>query len=398
METRNISLNDFFTNSFVITIDEERYNLFLEFFKNSFNSEVLPKKFVGFQDKSLSGPMNCTKSHFVIINYAKQKKLPFVVIFEDDAYPCIDCEKKLNDIISNIPQNINFLLFGWSEFSFNNKQNFDNTFNKIETIFAGSHAYIIFADGYDDYLNFIKSEPDSTADGLVFKKIKNSYTIKYPLFIQVNYNESMNSHIGYIYNGDNDTPPKGFDYFKTIYIFSNASPYLNSDLYASKLENFNYNKNSSFVFLNMAIPYFTNMEFFNSCNNEKIIIHRGAFYRDTGIWKEYFGEDKIKPYLENFQEQYLLNYELMFSKQTIINAKNGNEVPYHFENLTYPKNQIPTTGFLAYYMFKHLYPNANIKLVNFLGKENNFTPKANCHEWNYEYNYFNLYKHLKINI
>ena len=35
-------------------------------------TKTLPKKFNGFQDKTLTGPENCTKGHFSIINYAKQ--------------------------------------------------------------------------------------------------------------------------------------------------------------------------------------------------------------------------------------------------------------------------------------------------------------------------------------
>ena len=45
----------------------------------------------------------CTKSHISAIEYAKRRKMPYVLIFEDDAYPCIDCFKHLDAYAKSIP-------------------------------------------------------------------------------------------------------------------------------------------------------------------------------------------------------------------------------------------------------------------------------------------------------
>lgn len=47
-----------------------------------------------------SGALNCSLGHLAIIKMAKCLDLPFVVIFEDDAYPCIDIKTKLIKYLS----------------------------------------------------------------------------------------------------------------------------------------------------------------------------------------------------------------------------------------------------------------------------------------------------------
>lgn len=213
---KTITLEDFFSNSFVLTIDEKRFKNFINIFKRVFQTKTLPKKFNGFQDKNLTGPENCTKGHFSIINYAKQKKMPYVAIFEDDAYPCINCKCELENVLLNIPSDSSFILLGWSDFSKFKKQNFYSKFNKINTIFSGSHSYVIFENEYDNYLNYIKCNPSTTADGTIFNKINNSYTLDKPIFIQYTNLHSMNKHIGYILYGNHINPPKGYGYIEDI--------------------------------------------------------------------------------------------------------------------------------------------------------------------------------------
>lgn len=108
-----ISLNDFFKNSFMITIDDERYNKTIKIFQKYFDG-LFPKKFVGSHDKKLTGPQNCTRSHVRIIEYAKQNNLPFVVVFEDDAYPRKDAKEKLSGYLYRLPYYANMILLGWS--------------------------------------------------------------------------------------------------------------------------------------------------------------------------------------------------------------------------------------------------------------------------------------------
>jgi hypothetical protein len=41
----------------------------------------------------------------------------------------------------------------------------------------------MFENEYDNYLNYIKSHPSTTADGTIYNIINNSYTLDKPIFI-----------------------------------------------------------------------------------------------------------------------------------------------------------------------------------------------------------------------
>lgn len=75
---------------------------------------MAPNKVTGSHDKKLTGPQNCTKSHLNIIEYAKKNNLPFVAVFEDDAYPRINAEKYLNEYLYRIPKQAGMVILGWS--------------------------------------------------------------------------------------------------------------------------------------------------------------------------------------------------------------------------------------------------------------------------------------------
>lgn len=212
---KQLLIDDVFKNSFVISIDKNKYNRFLKIFKTQFGTLLLPKLFVGSQNKKLTGPQNCTLSHLNIVKNAKCMNLPYVMIFEDDAYPCIDVYNKFSMYLKYLPLNIKLLILGWSNHSQlkefkQQKQQFNKHINNITTIISGSHAYILFKEGYDDYINFFTKNPNATADCHVFYKIQPSYILNKPLFIQYSNNKSMNNHVGYIYYGDHKTPPIGF--------------------------------------------------------------------------------------------------------------------------------------------------------------------------------------------
>jgi hypothetical protein len=108
--------------------------------------------------------------------------MPYVVIFEDDAYPCINCKDKLKEVFENISNDIGFILLGWSN-HVGSYQKFDDNFNKIESLISGSHSYIIFEKCYDEYLTYIKNNPSTTADCNTFNALKNAFILKTPLFI-----------------------------------------------------------------------------------------------------------------------------------------------------------------------------------------------------------------------
>lgn len=89
----------------------------------------------------------------------------------------------------------------------------NNNIVKTPSYTYGSHAYIIFAKGYNEYLKlYAKTAHDKNvnADGMLWR-MSNSYCIGDPLFIQYSNSSSMNNHYGYIYFKNRKTPPLNFD-------------------------------------------------------------------------------------------------------------------------------------------------------------------------------------------
>ena len=210
-----IDINKLFENSFVISIDDEKLKKFYKIFSKQFKNIQLPKHFNGSRDKRLTSVQNCTRSHLNIIKKAKSLNLPYVMIFEDDAYPCNNINTLFQKYLQFIPPNIKLLLLGWSNHSqlkqfYRKPQSFDKHINKIETIISGSHSYIIFKSGYDEYINYINKTINATADCQIFYNLQPGYILNKPLFIQYSDKKSMNGHIGYIYYGDNIKPPENF--------------------------------------------------------------------------------------------------------------------------------------------------------------------------------------------
>ena len=83
-----IDINNLLENSFYITIDNRKAVVIDEFFKQN-NMLPIPHRFYGFKNPDIkSGPYKCMMSHAALIKLAKSLNLPFICIFEDDAYPC----------------------------------------------------------------------------------------------------------------------------------------------------------------------------------------------------------------------------------------------------------------------------------------------------------------------
>ncbi len=75
----------------------------------------------------------CTAAHLQCINMAEFLGWPFVCIFEDDAWPCLNCRTALEKELANIPESgVRFI--GWCA--------------RTNDLFYGTHAYVVFADCY----------------------------------------------------------------------------------------------------------------------------------------------------------------------------------------------------------------------------------------------------------
>ena len=215
MFKKQIHINEFFKNSFMITVDKSKIELTHKVFRHHFG-DFFPNVVNGFQGGGRTNVQNCLKSHYSIIYKAKYNKLPFVVVFEDDAYPITNCKDFLEKYLCRIPKDAGFVLLGWSNYSKKSIQKFDKPFNPMSTVFSGSHSYILFQNSYDKYLKTIDKNTNTTADCHIFNAMEHPYAVNYPIFIQYNRMKSMNKHIGYILYGDNEAPPPRFEKIEAI--------------------------------------------------------------------------------------------------------------------------------------------------------------------------------------
>jgi len=94
-------------------------------------------------------------SHISVVKLAKMRNLPYVFIFEDDAYPCNNIMQNLSSTLNNIPDDAQCIMLGWSRKPIKTIATNDK-FDKVVGEIHGSHAYIIMANGYDNYLNIYK--------------------------------------------------------------------------------------------------------------------------------------------------------------------------------------------------------------------------------------------------
>lgn len=207
---QHISVAECMKNAFFISIDKNRENAFTALF-SEYGFSPLPKVFYGCVDTKIHVKQRCKQSHINVVKHAKKHNLPYVFIFEDDAYPCIDAVKVFEQYLYAMPYDANLILFGWCNCTKSGIQTFAKPFNRIKTpTISGAHAYMLFKSGYDQYLHFFETNQNAYADNDVFYAISNSYIVNYPIFIQYSSSASMNNHIGYIFHGDHPTPPKRF--------------------------------------------------------------------------------------------------------------------------------------------------------------------------------------------
>lgn len=202
-----ITINEAMQHSLVISINKERYMSMCKLFKQ-YGINQAPSILYGSTFKDKSGPYNCKHSHMRAVQYAKKHNWPFIMIFEDDAYPCDDVVSLLDQYLYAIPKDAQLVLLGWSH---SYSQRFNLPFNRItETAISGSHAYILFKEAYDRFIEYHQKFPNRSADNTVFYEISPSYIISKPLFIQYTKSKSMNGHVGFAYYGNHKEPPNGF--------------------------------------------------------------------------------------------------------------------------------------------------------------------------------------------
>lgn len=202
---RHLTIQQMLENSFVISINDDQLDFFYKVFEKS-GLNPMPKFFEGIKTKQIKdytcevpkkchSVINCMMSHLFLVRLAKYLDLPFICIFEDDAYPCKDILVELERQLKNIPNKIKLLTLGNIRFKAHKEKLYTSTGNYIKVKYNhGSHAYIVFKEGYDDYINVVNTE-NAIAD-LVFEKMPQIYSTNENLFIQANICSSMHQTSG----------------------------------------------------------------------------------------------------------------------------------------------------------------------------------------------------------
>lgn len=85
----------------------------------------------------------CGLGHASIIKMAKALDLPFVCVFEDDAYPVSGISSKLETYLGDIPADTDVLMLGWSYFK-TCPTKISGKLSSPPSDTHGSHAYIVF--------------------------------------------------------------------------------------------------------------------------------------------------------------------------------------------------------------------------------------------------------------
>lgn len=115
-----------------------------------------------------------------MIRHAQLMNYPYVLIFEDDALPCLNFNNKIQKYLQHIPDDIHILKLGYSRpCNINDKDYFINNLYNTKKTF-GAHAYIIFKNYYSEYFRIFSEHPFS--DHQVFNSDK-SYSTKDIMFI-----------------------------------------------------------------------------------------------------------------------------------------------------------------------------------------------------------------------
>lgn len=195
-----LDLKDVLKHSFVITIDEKRFNDFKAIFKCQ-KLSPLPKRFDGTTDWWNSPQYNCYLSHKKAILEAKKRKWPYVCVFEDDAYPCVDVKKEMEKVLKNVPDECGALALGY--ICILGATGLDNGFMTGFRCY-GTHSYIVFRDAYDKYIETLDKNPEG--DGVFYSAPKDNllgtermFGSAKNLFIQFSKEKTMNNAGGYIY-------------------------------------------------------------------------------------------------------------------------------------------------------------------------------------------------------
>lgn len=145
----SISVEDLVKNAFCLSVDKRRRDNFTRIFSKLFG--VVPRFFDGYTDNP-NGRINCNVSHMAMVKMAKAMGMPYITIFEDDAFPRPDAKYILGECMKHVPVDATMVVWGFGN-SPGNLSVVNEYMQRAEKpdYLWGSHAYTIFKSGYDKY-------------------------------------------------------------------------------------------------------------------------------------------------------------------------------------------------------------------------------------------------------
>lgn len=207
-----LSCKDVLSSSFCISIDKSRFNSLKCVFRHVFGT--VPRVFEGYTSNEFTPVEKCSMSHQSIVRMAMAMDMPYVCIFEDDAYPMHEAPVFIDQALDCTPEDAKILLLGYNQI--NKSRGVNEKVCLIEPQYGidfsvwGSHAYVIFRRAYNEYISIWEENVSLGSDGY-FSRISPVYAPVKDIFIQRCDNRSMNGHVGYIWNNvGHEKPPDGF--------------------------------------------------------------------------------------------------------------------------------------------------------------------------------------------
>lgn len=150
----SISIDELFKYSIVISRQQRR----LDLLKMSFTVAGLPLPAVHMEPMRTchNGTESCKMTHCKAVKYAAECNWPYVLIFEDDAWPRSDAKQQLATALNYIDFSIIPLFsLGYTSVKFSNNELICRMFKEVNQI-VGFHSYVVtnkcfgqFAKGFD---------------------------------------------------------------------------------------------------------------------------------------------------------------------------------------------------------------------------------------------------------
>lgn len=191
------TMDDFLMNSFCMAKDESEHVRFGRRMKAA-GFDRIPRLYRGNYPKVLfnEGKTDvdvyyCALNHYVLVNMALTLDLPFITVFESDAFPMKSCRDELSMFFDEhgVPDDADELTFGNINFIRDYSGKFGlkdvrDGYGRIKGDLWGTHAAIYFRRGYEKWLKSYLDRKDQIGPDFYNWLVPNAYSSERSFFIQ----------------------------------------------------------------------------------------------------------------------------------------------------------------------------------------------------------------------